>query len=380
MTVSLDMKELLAEASKNTGLNDFGDPSFEVGLEQILKTYDSNNLTDDGKKSSRDRLLNLLQVRLNIEDAWKRHPEILEEEVKAPMFITGMPRTGTSALVNLLARDSASRPMKMWEGHFPYPLPGNPPEQEDPRFLAMKAAMDERNRDPAMTAIHFAVADGPEECIHLTNHTFIDVQFGVQCYMEPYATFFRQVDRRPIYKYHHNLLRMLQWQRPGDRWLLKAPYHLWSLDTVVEEYPDCSIMITHRNPLEVVGSYCSMMEAIMPEREGLDRVDLGERVFTYLADQVELSMKVRQSIDPARVLDIQFRDFLATPMNSVEQIYGHFNLPMSDQTRKSFSDYIAEHQAGKHGKHDYKLADYGLTEQQVLDRFADYINTYNIAM
>jgi len=353
MTVSLDMKELLAEASKNTGLNDFGDPSFEVGLEQILKTYDSNNLTDDGKKSSRDRLLNLLQVRLNIEDAWKRHPEILEEEVKAAMFITGMPRTRTSALVNRLARDSASRPMKMWEGHFPYPLPGNPPEQEDPRFLAMKAAMDERNRDPAMTAIHFAVADGPEECIHLTNHTFIDVQFGVQCYMEPYATFFRQVDRRPIYKYHHNLLRMLQWQRPG---------------------------ITHRNPLEVVGSYCSMMEAIMPEREGLDRVDLGERVFTYLADQVELSMKVRQSIDPARVLDIQFRDFLATPMNSVEQIYGHFNLPMSDQTRKSFSDYIAEHPAGKHGKHDYKLADYGLTEQQVLDRFADYINTYNIAM
>ena len=380
MTLSLDMNELLTEATKNTDLNDFGDPGFKVGLEEILKTYDNNNLTEAGKKSSRDRLLSILQVRLNIENAWKCYPEILEEEVIAPMFLTGMPRTGTSALVNLLAKDTAARPMKMWEGLNPNPLPGNPPEQEDPRFLAMKAAMEELNLDPARAALHFSVADGPEECIHLTNHTFIDVQYGVECYMEPYATFFRQVDRKPIYEYHHNLLRMLQWQRPGDRWLLKAPYHLWSLDLLVDHYPDCSIINTHRNPLEAVGSYCSMMEKLMPERENIDKIDLGLRVFTYLADQVDLSMKVRKSIDPTRVLDIHFKDFLVTPMQSVEQIYNYFNLPMSNKTLSNFSDYITNHPAGKHGKHEYKLADYGLSEQQVLDRFSKYIDTYKIAI
>lgn len=377
MSTSLDIKELLDEACSITGLDDFGTQKFQPGLEQILQTYE-DNLTDDGKKACRDRMLNLLMARLNIEDAWKRHPEILEEDVKAPMFLTGMPRTGTSALVNLLARDPASRPMKMWEGLFPYPLEGMPPENEDPRYLGMKTAMEERNRDPKMSKIHVTTADGPEECIHLTNHTFADVQFGVEGFMEPYATFFRQSERRPIYKYHHDLLRMLQWQRPGDRWLLKAPYHLWSLDILVDEYPDCSIMITHRNPLEVVGSYCSMMETIMPEREELNRNDLGQRVFTYLVDQVELSMEVRKTINSDRILDIQFHQFLSTPMKTVDQIYGHFKLPMPDSTRQEFLNYIEEHPAGKHGKHDYKLTNYGLTEQQVLDRFAKYIDAYNV--
>jgi hypothetical protein len=139
-------------------------------------------------------------------------------------------------------------------------------------------------------------------------------------------------------------------------------------------------MITHRNPLEVVGSYCSMMEAIMPEREKMDKADLGQRVFEYLADQVELSMEMRKKINPERILDIQFSQFLSTPLVTIDKIYQHFRLILSDETKQIMSNYVDEHPAGKHGNHDYKLTDYGLKEKQVLQRFGAYIKTYDIPM
>ncbi len=377
-TVNFDSEALLTTARKLAALDDFGRHEFRPGLESILKTYDSNDLTEAGRRASYDRILKLLVARLRIEDGWKRYPEILDVEIKAPMILTGMPRTGTSALVNLLALDSNARPVKMWEGLNPCPLEGLPTEQNDPRYLEMKMYFDELKKDPEMLKIHEGSVDGPEECIHLTNHTFEDVQYGVEGFMEPYATYFRQVDRRPIYQYHHNLLRMLQWQRPGERFLLKAPYHLWSLDILLKEYPDSSILITHRNPVAVVGSYCSMMHTLMPDQENIDKADLGRRVFNYLADQVTMSIEARKIIGNDRILDIQYNDFVGDSLATIKRIYDRFELPMSDVTWQAMDKYMADHPKGRHGKHDYRLVDFGLTDREVLDRFSEYIDTYQV--
>jgi hypothetical protein len=377
---AFNLDTLLAEAAASTQLTDFGPADFKPGLQKLIETYTTNGFDERGVKRNRKRLLKLLQVRLRIESAWKAHPEIRDVPIKAPMLLTGLPRTGTSALLNLLSQDSAARPLKLWEGMSPDPLPGNPPEAEDPRYIGMKQFYDEAHKkNPDFDKIHYTNADTPEECIHLLNHTFQDVQFGVETMMEPYGSWFQQQDHMPSYRYYADILRMLQWQRPGERWLLKSPAHLWALDCLTTLFPDCSIIITHRNPLECVTSYASMMESMLIGRD-FDRKQFGPVVMEYLARKVESSLQQREQISSDRVLDLQFNDFIADSVGTAKRIYQHFNLPMTSEIEQHFQHYADTHPMGKHGKHDYKLEEYGLTEQQILDRFGFYIERFAVPL
>lgn len=375
-TAGLDLEDLLEEARQAGGLSDFGSDDFKEGLRVLLETYDSNGYSEDGRRHCRGRLLGLLQERLRIEDAWKRHPEIRDVQIQAPVYLTGLPRTGTSALLNLLAQDPAMRPMELWEGMNPSPLPGNPPKEEDPRYRVIKDFTDRMyEENPDFGKIHYTGADTPEECIHLLNHTFADVQFGIECLMEPYGSWFLAQDHRPSYEYYADILRMLQWQRPGGRFLLKSPAHLWALDILVDIFPDCSIIITHRDPVECVASYASMMEALMSERS-FDRRELGPVVMEYLARKTEHSLTCRESIDPARILDVYYRDALDDPEATVQRIYDYFGLPMTDDLARRFAEYADAHPPGEHGTHDYRLEDYGLTEELIRERFVTYTNRF----
>lgn len=378
--VAFDLPTLLAEASAVVGLDDFGPDDFKPGLQKLIETYTTNGFDERGVKRTRKRLVKLLQVRLRMEAAWRQHPEIRNVEIKAPMLLTGLPRTGTSALLNLLSQDTAARPLKLWEGMCPDPLAGNPPESEDPRYVQLKAFYEEAHKkNPGFEKIHFTSADTPEECIHLLNHTFQDVQFGVETMMEPYGSWFQAQDHMPSYRYYADILRMLQWQRPGERWLLKTPGHLWALDCLVKLFPDCSIIITHRNPLECVTSYASMMETLLIGRD-FDRKDFGPVVMEYLARKMESSLRQREIISPDRIIDLQFNDFIADGVAIVRRIYQHFNIAMTADAEKRFQQYADEHPMGKRGKHDYRLEEYGLTEKQILDRFAFYIERFNVPM
>jgi len=372
--------ELLQEAQEKAKLSDFGHDTYTEGLAKLCETYDQNGFSEKGRKRNRRRLVDLLQARLRIEQAFKDYPQIMDEEIQAPMILTGLPRTGTSALLNLLANDTDARPLKLWEGMMPDPCEGFKHGEDDPRYLMMKSWQEEQNKkNPDFSKIHHTTADTPEECIHLLNHTFQDVQFGMETMMEPYGSWFQSQDLTESYSYYANLLKMLQWQRPGNRWLLKSPCHLWALDQLTRLFPDCAIIITHRNPLQAVTSYCSMMDALMKERD-YDRKTLGPIVMEYLARKVETSLVQRENIDSARIFDGQFEDFIDDSVGFVGNIYEHFKLPLSNQTQQAFKDYAEAHPMNKHGKHEYNLSMYGLTEQLVLDRFAFYIERFDVPM
>ncbi|CAH0992688.1 hypothetical protein SIN8267_02821 [Sinobacterium norvegicum] len=377
MSVDLSVNSVLEEAKDKTGLNDFGDQGFLTGLTVLMQTYDQNGLSDAGRLASRGRIVNLLAERLRIEDSFKKQPEIRDLKISKPMFLTGMPRTGTSALLNILASDPAARPLKLWEGYNPSPYPNLAEGETDPRYSIVKAAFEKASD---LSKIHHTSADTPEECIHLFNHTFEDVQFGIEAFLEPYASFFKTVDRTKQYQYHGELLRMLQSRQQTDRWLLKSPYHLWSLDLMVKQHPDCSIIITHRDPREVVGSYCSMMAYLMPDSENADLNALGKGVLDYLVDQVNGSIEQRKNISDKRILDIQYRDFVNDNQSVIDSIYHHFELPYGKDVQQPIKQYIADHPQGKHGSHDYHLAQFGLDEATVLDRFERYTKAYNIAL
>ncbi len=375
-----DLENILQDARDKTGLNDFGNNHFLQGLSILLETYKNNDFTEKGCRRFRRRVVDLLAERLRIEQGFKDYPQILNEKITQPVYLTGLPRTGTSALLNLLANNDAFRPLKLWEGMNPSPHENFEHDKEDPRYLMMKAWQDEQNKNnPDFSKIHHTTADTPEECIHLLNHTFQDVQFGIETIMEPYGSWFQQQDLHKSYQYYANLLRMLQWQRPGKQWLLKSPAHLWALDIISETFPDACIIVTHRNPLEVVGSYASMMAAIMNERQ-YDKKQLGLVVMEYLARKVESSLKQRENINQSQILDLQFNDFVNRPFNFVTDIYDYFNLEMNTTTKCRINTYIDNHPMGKHGKHDYKLDEFGLTEELILDRFDFYIKRFNVPM
>ena len=371
---------LLAAAREATGLQDFGDDRFAEGLAVLCRTLDSTaGLDERGRRSNWKRLLRLLGTRLRVEAAFEAHPEIREREIRRPMFLTGLPRTGTSATFNLLGMDPAARPLLLWEGTFPEPLDGLEEGAEDPRHVAMKETFAKmREKNPDFTRIHFADADTPEECVIPMAITFENVHQGIEVLMDPYATFFRDRDLLPQYLYYRDLLKMVDWQRPGERWLLKSPAHLWAMDAIVEVFPDCCIVLTHRDPVEAIAAYCSMMETLLQTQGCSPQPELGEKVLDFCATSLERGYAVRDRSDPRRFIDIRFADFVGDSMAVIRQIYDHFELDLSGPAKAGMEAHLAANPRGKHGAHEYDLDRYGLTKGRVQERLAWYVDRFEL--
>jgi hypothetical protein len=376
-----DVAVLLEAACQAAGLDDFGDKRFSEGLAVLCEALDSNaGLSEKGRRSHWKRLVRLLATRLRVEAAFKGHPEIREREIKRPMFLTGLPRTGTSATFNLLGKDPAARPLLLWEGTFPEPLEGLEEGAEDPRHVAMKETFAKmRERNPEFTRIHFADADTPEECVIPMAITFENVHQGIEVLLEPYASFFRTRNLEPQYLYYRELLKMIDWQRPGERWLLKSPAHLWAMDVIVKTFPDCCIVLTHRDPVEAIASYCSMMETLLESQGCSPQPDLGETVLDFCATSLERGYAVRDASDPRRFIDIRFADFVGDSMGVMRRIYDHFELDFSAPAQAEIEKHLAANPRGKHGSHEYDLARYGLDEGRVMARFSWYIDRFELA-
>jgi hypothetical protein len=392
----LDLSEesLIAAAREQTGLTEFGDEGFREGLRVLLETYERAGLRPGGRKVTRRRLIQLLCNRLRVERAFRSHPEIREREIRSPVYLTGLPRTGTSALFNLLAIDPAARPLLLWEAMNPSPYEvvvkgggrdedggeSGGPGREDPRLTATRAHFErERQKNPDFDKIHLRRADGPEECVLLTAHSFCDAQNGVEPLLSPFREWFQAQDLRPAYAYYRDLLKLLDWQRPGERWLLKSPAHLWALEILVEMFPDVCIVQTHRNPLEIIPSYCSMMAALMSIRESVDSLELGPTVLEYLARSLERGLAARDGIDPRRFMDVDYHRFVEHPTETVERVHEHFGLGLDSGTAAAMRAHIRENPQHRHGSHRYSLEEYGLSAELVRERLAGYIERFGLS-
>jgi len=371
---------VLEEARRSTGLTDFGDEGFREGLRVLLRTYDETaRFTEQGHKRNWRRVVQLLQNRLRIQEAYSKHPEILEREIRRPVVLTGLPRSGTSALFNLLAADPAARPLRLWEALFPWPMEGLEPGAPDPRREAIEQHYAKaREKNPEFTKIHYVAADNPEECVLALAHDFCDVQMGIEVMLEPYASWFLKQDFRRTYRYYRDLLALLDWQRPGERWLLKAPAHMWAIDVLIETFPDVCVVWTHRNPLQCVASICSMTEALMSGRESFDPTELGPVVMEFYATSLDRGLEARQRHDAARFVDVDYRDFVAGPVGVAHGIYAHFGLPLPEAAREALDSHASQNPQGKHGRHEYSLEQYGLSPERVRERFARYIESYRL--
>lgn len=377
--VSFEDGGLLEEARAASGLADFGDDDFREPLRVLCETYDKAPYDERGRKRNRRRLLQLLGTRLRIQAALTKHPEILERELRRPMVLTGLPRSGTSALLNLLAADPAARPLLLWETQFPDPAEGLAPGAPDPRHEAVKAYYEQAHqKNPEFTKIHYASADTPEECVLLHALSLNGVHHGVEVMLEPYASWFRQQDLDAMYRYYRVLLQLLDWQRPGERWLLKTPAHMWAIEALIRTFPDVSIVWSHRDPLLCIASICSMTDAIPAGTLKLPRETLGPIVLDFYVTSLERGLAARDRCDPARFVDVGHDDFVADSLGVVRRIYRHFGLPLDAAAEQAMQAHVAAHPKDKHGSHDYALAEFGLEARQLRECFADYIERFGI--
>lgn len=371
-------ESLLAEAIARTGFDDFGPGDFREGLEVLLESLardaDLSPATDEAVVGDlRRRLGNRLEV-----EAWYRErPEIEHLAVRGPVDINGLPRTGTTALANMLSLDPQFRSLRQWEQSQPVPPPTLEGEATDPRRLRLvevNAAVS-----PELKAMHLYDADATVEDSELLGMAFHGQQFTVPVY--GYHAWWRAADLSETYAYHRRVVKLLQSQRPPDLWLFKAPHHNFHLEAIVSAYPDARFVMTHRDPVRSVPSWASIVSAILPASgHERDLHRLGAEVSEHLRVGVEHAVAARSRLDEDRFLDVYHRELIADPMREVRRIYEFVGAELEPSVEQTIRDWQERNRSGAHGTHRYSAEQFGLSDAQLRSDFDFYVRHFDITV
>lgn len=383
--IRLDEDTLVRVARKHTGLSDFGSDDFWEPLRVFLTALeDEAHLTPLGRWMARRDVFVKLCNRLEIADVLKRNPEIAEQEVREPLFIMGLARSGTSILHELMSQDPALRSIESWEARYPCPPPESAGYETDPRIA--KAHRELRRWPaivPAFEAMHEMGGRIQAECGDITANAFIGDHLVALHQVPSYAAFLATRDMRPAYEIHKQILQILQWKTGQRRWVLKAPAHMNWLDTLMDVYPDARVVQTHRDPLQVMGSTVSLIAAIVWMRAS--EVDPGpiQLAFgpAYYEPQLTNMMRLRDSgAYPAeRFHDVRFHDLMADPFETIRGLYASFGWTYSEDAEGRMRTYLANKPRGKFGKHFYSFHDLGLDFETERARYSAYQSRYGVA-
>lgn len=378
MTFSAD--ELEEGACAATGLEDFGSGYYRAGLERIVEALNTEaDLNELGRVIQHATISNALIQRLKVEDTYARHPEIDEQVVGGPVFVIGLPRTGTTALSQLVAADPQFRSLRMWESQAPTPPPESATQHDDPRIAQAEAGLKMLDdMFPLMKTLYNSEATAPTECQDLMGMSFRTFHFDGAVRAPAYLAWLMDCDMRETYTYHRRVLKLLQWHCPPDLWHLKTPVHMFALDALVAAYPDAKFLWSHRDPAKVMGSVCSLIHYVRSWSSDRDDAhELGAEQIDSWAEAVRRAMDFRRRMGDGRFADVSFADLQADPVSTLQNSYESLGLTFTDASRASVQRWAEGHRPGSRGAHDYDLADYGLTPEGVRERFADYLATYD---
>ena len=377
----MTVEEVIAAASAETGLTDIGDVSVLDGLQRLLTAYDEEaRFTERGSQMAHGDLVNNMAVRMRIEGWLKEHPELLDAPIEKPLFVFGLPRTGTTLAINLLASDPARRSFLRWEAFEPTPPPQPGELHAGPRYQAMQDKTQMALKFmPHIAAIHYEDADSPTECQFLMTPSFCSQVYESQADIPSYREWFlHEADYLPALQHHKRTLQVLQ-QYAGGRWTLKNPWHPLYLDALNTVYPDAQLVMTHRDPADVVGSICSLIKHVRGiYSDDLDLVAIGRTFIDTFEIMIERAEAFRAKHGRESIYDVQYARVMRDPIGAVRGIYERFGDPFTSEAEAAMRDYMAENQQGKHGKHSYDLAEFGLDKGEVRDRFKAYIQRYDI--
>lgn len=374
----LEPDALLAAARDQTGLDDFGGTSFLEPLEVLCTALrEEAGLSLYGLTAQYIQLVQLLSNRLRVEDLVHRHPEILDIEIKAPIVIAGMVRTGTTHLQNLLAADPALTHLPYWEAVEPVPPPGDAPGGRLERTIAALDFVHEAM--PHFRSMFDITPTHAHEDINLLALEMSSMHFEVQAMIPSYRDWYRAADQTFAYAYLKKALQVLTWLRGGDRWILKSPQHLEQLEPLLTVFPDAFVVITHRDPVAVTGSMATMIcYALRMASDEIDPHAVGRYWAARGTDLLDRCMLDRDLLPPGQSIDVRFHEYMADNLAVVREIYRRSGQPYSPGARKALEDYLRDHERGRHGQVDYRLSDIGLDEDTLREQLSPYAERFGL--
>lgn len=371
---------LLEEARRETGLSDFGSNSFRTGLDVLLSSLGRDaRLTEEGQQRTLVWIRRRLKNRLLIESWLKEHPDVLEAPIAGPVCVTGLERTGTTALGNMLSLDDQFRSLRGWEQADPVPPPVLEGEENDRRRVQSQVDIDRIHRErPEMAAMHIREVDASTEDTEVLGLEFAAQQMTLPIFS--YFDWWRDADATPVFEYHARVTRLLQSRRPPNLWLFKAPHHRFHLEALVSAYPNARFIMTHRDPAKVVPSYVSLVTSIYPPGT-MDRHDpkaIGPLISKHMRIGAERAIEARQRIGEDRFLDVHHREFVSDPFGVLERAYDFLGLEFRPQVRAAMERWQQVNRSGAHGAHRYTAEQFGLSADRIRADFDAYIRRYDV--
>ena len=376
----LDSQTLIATASEQSGLSDFGDPSFREGLDKLVGALNTEaKLTEAASSRVGASIVATLVNRLQVEDYLKAHPELLDAPIEKPTFVFGLPRTGTTLAINLLTADPARRSFMRWEAFSTAPPAAAGALRSDPRYHAEQAKLDMSLKYvPHISAMHHEDADSSCECQFAMSPTFISQVYDSQYHIPSYGDWFLNTDYRPAFRYHKRLMQLLQQNNKGH-WTFKNPWHPLYLDALTDIYPDAQLVMTHRDPADVVASACSLVYAVRKlYSEDVDPNAVAAVSLKTFDAMIQRVTAYEAKHGAGSIHHIQYKELTSDPIGQMEKLYSYFGEPLTDTGRVAMQAMLDANPQGKHGKHEYRLEDYGLTRDGIYAHFADYIDRFKI--
>lgn len=381
--VTLDRDSLLEKSRRLTGLDDFGDLSFLTPLGILLQSFEEDaHLNLVGRITVHFEIVRILCNLLHMQRDRVQFPAIAQEKIRQPIFITGLPRSGSTFLHALLAQDPACRAPQVWEVMRPSPPPETASYRSDPRIARSRRDLSCVNvLMPGFSKCHAIEARLPQECIALTDHSFLSYVFESMYFVTSYRNWHDQQDKRPAYDCHRRFLQNLQWHCPGTHWVLKAPSHLMALPSLFAVYPDAQVVLTHRDPLKVLPSCASFAKVLRAPFTGpIDLKALGAEVSRRWTDSARMVMQLRSEKKELRenFFDVNYPDLIRDPMSVVRGIYRHFNRELSREAEEVMRLFVTQNPKDKCGAHRYSLKEFGLDPATEMRNFQGYTEYFGI--
>ena len=371
--------DLIETAKKRCGLDDFGQDDFFEALSRLLQScQEEAQLNLIGKMALKVDVLDTLCARLKMKRDRQLYPNITRQEIREPLFIVGLPRSGTSVLHRLLATDPEHRAPLMWEVRSP-----SPPTRANEKRRIQQATQSCNFFNwlaPTFRYVHTVGAEVPQECVSLMTPTFLSDQFDAMYYVPSYRTWFFRQDLRPAYEYHRRFLQHLQFRRAGRRWILKAPTHMFAMPALLSVYPDALFVQTHRTPVDSMASVSSLVTILRSAfSDAVDPITVGREAINYWSDTMEKFLPERDRLGDKRICDIKYDEIRREPIGAVRQIYDYFGWSLPREAEQRMRGLIASQATRQSASHRYDLSQVGSSAKEVLSAFAQYCERFDLS-
>jgi hypothetical protein len=378
--------ELMREAERRTALSDWGWFDIRTPLDVLTRAVNAEaNLSDFGERACAARLSFVLASRLRMIEDRKRTPGIAQEQIRRPIVIPGLPRSGTTTLLQLLAQDPANRSALTWEIHAPSPPPERASHGVDSRISQVQALYDDMGLTrPEIMAMHPFGAQVAEECIFICEHAMTYTPYGAMWDAPSYAAYNASADYASVFQVHREVLQHLQHRFPAERWVLKAPSHMFHLPAIVGAYPDAVFIQTHRDLGRIIPSLAKLFGALRGlYTDDPAKCDVAAAARAQLAAweaglAAMAGFRARPDMEE-RFVDVHYQALLDRPIETIEAVYERLGLSLSGAAVDRMRGWLSTNAQGRHGAHAYSLAECGLSEADIERHFGAYMDTYGVA-